>query len=369
MEPRSAASPPSPPSPPGPTVGDEKCQSLELMPGPASPSISAVMFSAGLLGNLLALGLLLWSRRGRRRGSRGSLAPFRVLVTGLVLTDLLGTCLLSPMVLASYGARKSLRGLDGGEGRLCQAFAFAMSFFSLATMGCLGAMALERSLALGAPYFYQRLPRGLWWAALPAFDALAAAFCALPLLGFGHYVQYCPGTWCFIQTHWTPPSEGDPGGLAFALLYASLLLLLILAVLLGNLSAIRSLAHMHRRRGQERLLAPRRALALSQELDHLLLLAIMTLTFAVCSLPFTIHAFRNSFTRGGDYKEDLRVMRFLSINSIIDPWVFIILRPSVLRLIRSVLCCRMPFRSRTKNKQGSFVAKPKPMPEVDICRQ
>lgn len=40
---------------------------------------------------------------------------------------------------------------------------------------------------------------------------------------------------------------------------------------------------------------------------------------------------------------DLLALRFLSINSIIDPWIFTVLRPSVLRLMRSVLCCRSSF--------------------------
>uniref|UniRef100_A0A803SMT5 G-protein coupled receptors family 1 profile domain-containing protein n=1 Tax=Anolis carolinensis TaxID=28377 RepID=A0A803SMT5_ANOCA len=67
------------------------------------------------------------------------------------------------------------------------------------------------------------------------------------------------------------------------------------------------------------------------------------------------------------YEEDLRAMRFLSVNSIIDPWVFAILRPPVLRLIRSVICCRTPCKVRTKTKQASCVAKPDPVMEVDIC--
>ncbi|XP_061469302.1 prostaglandin E2 receptor EP2 subtype [Rhineura floridana] len=375
------------------------------------------MFSAGVLGNLTALALLLRARR-RRRARRERLAPFHVLVMALVLTDLLGTCLLSPVVLAAYGRGRTLVALAGGA-RVCLAFAFAMSFFGLATMGCLGAMALERSLAIGAPYLYERLLRGrpvalLLRGALPALYALAAAFCALPLLGFGRYVQYCPGTWCFIQMHFPrppplaqrgeaepPPSGDSKGAVTFSLLYASVLLFLILAVLLCNLSVIVNLVRMHRRgkptrrvaaassstspagAGQQVPLpqlespegqaqgprsATRKQLSMSEELDHLILLSIMTITFAVCSLPFTIRAFLNHFVEG-DYKGDLRAMRFLSFNSIINPWVFTILRPSVLRLMRSVLCCRMPFRPRTKNRQRPALAKPKPVEHADICRQ
>uniref|UniRef100_A0A670HRZ5 Prostaglandin E receptor 2 n=1 Tax=Podarcis muralis TaxID=64176 RepID=A0A670HRZ5_PODMU len=314
---------------------------LELRPPSGeSPASAALMFAAGVLGNVTALGLLLRAR-ARRRARRERLAPFHVLVMALVLTDLLGTCLLSPVVLAAYGRRRTLRGLSEGGG-VCLYFAFAMSFFSLATMGCLGAMALERSLAIGAPYLYERLLSArpvapLLLAALPALYALAAAFCSLPLLGFGRYVQYCPGTWCFIQMHFPRAggaAELSSGG-AFSLLYASLLLLLILAVLLCNLSVIVNLLRMQRRGQATRrataaaVAAASKQLSMFEELDHLILLAIITITFAVCSLPFT-----GAHKDVGKDLEDLQAMRFLSFNSIIDPWVFAILRPPILRVIQ-----------------------------------
>uniref|UniRef100_A0ABM5FC61 Prostaglandin E2 receptor EP2 subtype n=1 Tax=Pogona vitticeps TaxID=103695 RepID=A0ABM5FC61_9SAUR len=390
------------PSPSPPPWDCQAAEHLRWQPG-ESAAISAVMFAAGVLGNAAALGLLAVARRrGRRRGRPAG--PFHVLLLALVLTDLLGTCLLSPAVLAAYGRGRTLVALAEG-GRACRAFAFAMSFFGLATMGCLGAMALERSLALGAPYLYARLlgarrcaPALLAAAVLPALAVLAAAFCALPLLGFGRYVQYCPGTWCFIEMRSAAQARGSgpPGALAFSLLYASLLLLLILAVLLCNLSVIVNLVRMHRRAQATRRLAAgpaapspspagppreafperpapgprsarRRPLSVSEELDHLILLSIMTLTFAVCSLPFTIRAFMDYFSLNGDYKGDLLAMRFLSINSIIDPWVFVILRPSVLRLVRSVLCCQMPFKMPWAQKQQRpSLAVPRSIPEADV---
>ncbi|KAJ7345385.1 hypothetical protein JRQ81_001335 [Phrynocephalus forsythii] len=396
----------APAASPGPSRGCEALERLRAESGD-SPAISAVMFSAGVLGNLTALGLLVVAARRRRRRRRGSgrgapPGPFQVLLLALVLTDLLGTCLLSPVVLAAYGRGRTLVALAEG-GRVCLAFAFAMSFFGLTTVGCLGSMALERSLALGAPYLYERLLRGrraaaFLGAALAALYALAAAFCALPLLGFGRYVQYCPGTWCFIQMRLPAgrdETDAPSGALAFSLLYASLLLLLILAVLLGNLSVIVNLVRMHRRGKATRRLAAcpapsspglgpppevspdgpppspcRRPLSVSEELDHLILLSIMTLTFAVCSLPFTIRAFMNYFMPGGDSKGDLLAMRFLSINSIIDPWVFVILRPSVLQLLRSIFSCRRPFSTRAwEGQRPPSLAKPMPIQQADIGRE
>ncbi|NXV80934.1 PE2R2 protein, partial [Atlantisia rogersi] len=180
-----------------------------------------------------------------------------------------------------------------------------MSFFGLATMLILFAMALERCLALGQPYFYERFlsPRtGL--VALPAIYTFSAAFSSLPLVGFGRYVQYCPGTWCFIQMHLDYLQHNGGGevpesDVAFSLLYASLLLILILSVLLCNLSVIANLARMHRRGQRTRRLATleqpragsgcgRSIFSMAEEIDHLLLLSIMTIIFVICSLPFTV---------------------------------------------------------------------------------
>ncbi|XP_066177615.1 prostaglandin E2 receptor EP2 subtype [Sylvia atricapilla] len=347
------------------------------LPAGARPLVSALMFSAGLLGNLLALGLLL---RGRRWHRQRPPALFHVLVLALVVTDLLGTCSVSPLVLASYHRNLTLTALARG-GHICLYFGFAMSFFGLATMLILFTMALERCLALGRPYFYERFlsPRtGL--VALPAIYTFSAAFCSLPLVGFGRYVQYCPGTWCFIQMHLGPhQSAGEVAELnvTFSLLYATLLLFLILAVLLCNLSVIVNLARMHRRGQRTRRVTPpeqprastgcgRRMFSMAEEIDHLLLLSIMTITFVICSLPFTIRAYVNKFTREeADHEWDLLALRFLSINSIVDPWVFAILRPSVLRLMRAVLCCQV-----TPTAPGGRAASPKvtKLPaRTDLC--
>lgn len=272
--------------------GPGDCEGRQWLPAGESPAISAAMFSAGVLGNLLALGLLARRWRGdagRSAGGRGAVSLFHVLVTELVFTDLLGTCLISPVVLASYARNQTLVAL-APDSRACTYFAFTMTFFSLATMLMLFAMALERCLAIGHPYFYQRrFSRRGGLAVLPAIYAASLLLCSLPLLGYGQYVQYCPGTWCFMRH----------GRTAYLQLYATILLLLIVAVLACNFSVIHNLVRMHRRGRRSRCgpstsvsgLGPRRRaerLSMAEEADHLILLAIMTITFAVCSLPFTV---------------------------------------------------------------------------------
>lgn len=254
----------------------DSCRNLTYVRGSVGPATSTLMFVAGVVGNGLALGIL-----GTRRQSCPS--AFAVLVTGLAVTDLLGTCFLSPAVFVAYARNSSLLGLAGGGPALCDAFAFAMTFFGLASTLILFAMAVERCLALSHPYLYAQLdgPRCARLA-LPAIYAFCTFFCALPLLGLGRHQQYCPGSWCFIRLR-----SAEPGGCAFSLAYASLVALLVTAIVLCNGSVALSLCRMyHQQRRHQGLLVPSTR-AHEDEVDHLILLALMTVVMTVCSLPLT----------------------------------------------------------------------------------
>uniref|UniRef100_A0A8C5T8A7 Prostaglandin D2 receptor n=1 Tax=Malurus cyaneus samueli TaxID=2593467 RepID=A0A8C5T8A7_9PASS len=217
-----------------------RCRSSRYIESGQSAVPSSVLFAAGLLGNVLAL-LLLGQHRRRSRSPGGRpprVSAFYVLVSGLAVTDLLGKCLLSPIVLAAYAYNRSLSELGPGgrgddePGVLCQLFAFLMAFFGLA----------------------------------PTLLLLA---------------MYCPGTWCFIRM-----AGGGPRELAFPVLYASLMGLLVLAIVACNVSSMRQLYGMARR--QPRRGAPPAAAPRMEELDHLVLLGLMTVLFTVCSLPLIV---------------------------------------------------------------------------------
>lgn len=259
----------------------DSCRNLTYVRDSVGPATSTLMFVAGVVGNGLALGIL-----GARRRARSRPSAFAVLVTGLAVTDLLGTCFLSPAVFVAYARNSSLLGLARGQPVLCDAFAFAMTFFGLASTLILCAMAVERCLALSHPYRYARLdgPRCARLA-LPVVYAFCTLFCALPLLGLGQHQQYCPGSWCFIRLR--APALA---GCAYSLAYASLVALLVAAIVLCNGSVTLSLCRMYRqqRRHQGALAPGPGARAREDEVDHLILLGLMTAIMAVCSLPLTV---------------------------------------------------------------------------------
>ncbi|KAG8546128.1 hypothetical protein GDO81_019720, partial [Engystomops pustulosus] len=264
------------------------CENSTRVHADGNPATSTLMFLMGVLGNLLALGIL----GVHRREQRARASPFCVLVTGLAVTDLLGTCVLSPVVFVSYAQQASLLAL--GWWPLCHLFAFAMTFFNLSSMMILFFMAFERCLALSHPYVYAQHSWGhrLARVSLPISYIVPALLCALPLIGVGEHKQYCPGTWCFIRMA-VPPTTGKDGTLAFSLLYAILTGLLILAILLCNASVTASLCRMRKgqraRRGSLRRGGARGWFlgAGEEELEHLILLVLMTIIFMVCSVPMT----------------------------------------------------------------------------------
>ncbi|XP_053470156.1 prostaglandin E receptor 2b subtype EP2 [Ictalurus furcatus] len=303
-----------------------------------SPTTSALMFSAGVLGNAVALVLLEVRRRRRKQSARGNSSScnlFQVLLTSLLVTDLLGTCSVSPLVIAAYARNESLSAL-GGSQVACQYFGFAMTFFSLVTLALLLCMALERCLSIAVPYFYERrLSVRCGYLALALVYLSGALFCLAPFFGFGEYVQYCPGTWCFVDM--SAQQEHN----VYKNLYASCLLVMIACIVLCNVCVIYHLVLMYRRcelhRGSARRFrtsAPTRSL--SEELEHLVLLAFMTITFLICSLPLVICLYISSPRTNRSL--DLTALLLLSMNPILDPWVFILLSPPVPRLLWEALC-------------------------------
>ncbi|XP_076138894.1 prostacyclin receptor [Alosa pseudoharengus] len=332
---------------------NQSCEKITSISVDGSPVVSTLMFIAGVVGNLMALGILGVHRKEHRAKS----SVFCILVTGLAVTDLLGTCFLSPLVFVCYARSSSLLGLTGGSQHLCGLFAFAMTFFGLASMLILCAMAVERCLAISHPYFYsKRVRRSFAKLVLPLIYLVTCAFCLLPFFGYGQHKQYCPGTWCFIKMEADGDGEGglmdgDRHTLAFSLSYATLMALLVAAVFLCNGSVIISLCRMHRsqmsRRGSVLSAGRKRKIMVfggqgDEEVEHLVLLASMTVIFVICSLPLTICGYVSAISPTGNDNLNLISFRFSALNPIVDPWIFILFRKAVFRHLRQLLRCRFP---------------------------
>uniref|UniRef100_H3CYB5 Prostaglandin E2 receptor EP2 subtype n=1 Tax=Tetraodon nigroviridis TaxID=99883 RepID=H3CYB5_TETNG len=317
------------------------CHSKHHIDPPTSPVISAIMFAIGIFGNVMAL-VILEVRRCREVRTRNTRRQtlFNILVTSLVVTDLAGTCLISPLVQLSYSQNTTMVGMSPDTQTVCKYFGVSMTFFSLTTISLLLAMALERSFAIGYPYLYnQYVTKKCAYVAIPLVFLLCISFCLFPFAGFGSYVQYCPGTWCFIDMN--PKGKEDR---VYANLYATVMLILVLAIVMCNAFVVYHLFKMYQRRKRNgpsasggRATSDRRTTSMAEEVEHLVLLVFMTIIFIICTLPLVIRVYVNN-RDSESHHLDLIALRFISVNSIIDPWVFILLSPSVLHFVWRSLC-------------------------------
>lgn len=348
---------------------NDPCHKKPYIDSSDGPLISALMFGAGIFGNVCALVILEIRRRRQSRMDRNRRCSlFQVLITALVVTDLTGTCLISPLVQLSYAQNTTLVGMSPDSHLVCSYFGLSMTFFSLVTLSLLFTTAMERCLAIGYPYLYSRhVTRKCAYITIPAVILLSALFCLLPFAKFGKYVQYCPGTWCFIDMN--PEEMKDR---VYANLYATVMLVLVLVIVACNLFVVYQLFKMYQRRRRNgsvmvhtRPKSERRATSMAEEVEQLILLVFMTIIFFICTMPLVIRVYLNSIgDRKESHKADLIALRFISINSIIDPWVFILLSPSVMHFCWASVCRAPRGTSRgsifklSLSKQNSVVQQP-----------
>ncbi|XP_027138335.1 prostaglandin E2 receptor EP2 subtype isoform X2 [Larimichthys crocea] len=260
-------------------MADHKCNNLsdlDMDDGRPRPHTSAVMFSAAVVGNIVALVLL----EVRRRTTSPSL--YHVLATALLMTDLLGNIAVSPVVLTAYAQGKTLVGMSSG-GELCAYFGFSMTFLCLCTLALLWLLAVERYVSIGHPYFYERhLSKRCGYITISVVYLSSVIF---SLSGFGQYVQYCPGTWCFLKM-----SHAEGNYTVYIGFYASFILILTSSTVVCNMCVIFHLVVMHRRHKKLRGRAfarsqYRRSLSMTEEVEHLLPLAVITVVFICCTFP------------------------------------------------------------------------------------
>ncbi|MEQ2176663.1 hypothetical protein GOODEAATRI_030305, partial [Goodea atripinnis] len=270
------------------------CHSKKTIDGDESPVISAIMFGLGIFGNIAALVILeIRRRRDSKANDRRHRGLFHIFVISLVFTDLAGTCLITPIVQTAYAWNMTLIGMaknSNSTSSACQYFGVSMTFFSLATMSLLFITALDRCFAIGHPYLYNRLVTKKWaYITIPVMFLMCTLFGLLPFVGFGVYVQYCPGTWCFIDMN--PLEVADR---VYANLYATIMLVLVLSIVACNGFVVYQLFRMYRRRNKQgsamksMRTSNERRMFVAHEVEHLIPLVFMTIIFIVCTMPLVV---------------------------------------------------------------------------------
>uniref|UniRef100_UPI0037E83DA6 prostaglandin E2 receptor EP4 subtype-like n=1 Tax=Semicossyphus pulcher TaxID=241346 RepID=UPI0037E83DA6 len=290
-------------------------------------ALPVFMFAGGAVGNIIAIIVLSVSRQERKSSA------FYTLLCGLAVTDLLGTCLASPLTIANYLDRQVLQNM-----RVCEFDSFLLLFFGLAGLSIICAMAAERYMAICCPYTYQRWGVDRRFAQKFLFFIYISHifFCCLPMMGMAKSNLQPSGTWCFINWRTNKPVVA-----AYSVMYGSVSVLLILGTIVLNLAVCGALLLMRRRtvrRPVTRASVRERWRALSSAAETQMIAVLVTTSAVVlaCSAPLVVRVFANCFMLKDDHKADLAAIRIASVNPILDPWIYILLRRSLFRRLLSL---------------------------------
>lgn len=240
--------------------------------------VSALMFASGFLGNMLALIVLIYSSSGHKK------TIFYRLVAGLTVTDLVGTSLTSPVVIAVYASGNEW---IGGKA-MCYYFGYVMIFAGYATMLIICSMSVERVLCIRYPCFYRARSSPKHATVILTFCWAVASFIAsFPFLGFGKMVLQYPNTWCFFDYYNT-----NPVNKAFNYFYAIFAILIISITTCFNLTALCTL--LNRCRNNDALKGCRQSFRKCSkshkytECQMLSQLAGITVVFSTCYVPLMV---------------------------------------------------------------------------------
>ncbi|XP_050402899.1 prostaglandin E2 receptor EP4 subtype isoform X3 [Patella vulgata] len=288
-----------------------------------SLSTPILMLSTGVLGNILALLVLYTSKREMKK------TIFFPLLLGLAWTDLIGQLCTGPIAILTYA--NNLKWVGGDE--LCTYHGFVMVWFGLLTPLIACSMSLERFVALRFSYFYARVAtRRMAQYCIVACWIITMFICSFPLMGFGSYEHQFPGSWCFLNFH--RESNLDT---AYASIFAILNILFIVIMVVCNVTVVVTLIIMRRSRkiinspSVERRYSvkPKSILQMEIETQMAWFLCAITIVFTTCWLPLNVHIIINQVTGKTDRAKDLISVRLASINQILDPWLYILLRKAM----------------------------------------
>ncbi|KAM9385803.1 prostaglandin E2 receptor EP3 subtype [Pholidichthys leucotaenia] len=337
------------------------------------------MMVTGMVGNSLALILVYVSYRKKENKRKKS---FLLCIGSLALTDLFGQLLTSPIVISVYRADLSWERIDP-SGNLCAFFGVCMTTFGLCALFMASAMAMERAMAITNPHWYSNhMKTSVTKQTLAVIWCLVLLFALLPIAGVGKYTRQWPGTWCFIST-------GDsqvPGNIFFAITFAALGIFSLLLTLFCNLVTIRGIiARFKTKPGTSQVSKQwerRTAETVIQLLGIMCVLLVcwsplLVLMLRMISTQVSSHECNSTLlsSHGASSRDVhldcnffLTAIRLASLNQILDPWVYLLLREILLRkfciMANAVSHCSIEDQKETQtamdalNKQNQDSTKP-----------
>ncbi|XP_034043917.1 prostaglandin E receptor 1a (subtype EP1) [Thalassophryne amazonica] len=314
-------------------------RNITLDPPTTSGPIAAMLsMTLGIVSNAVALFILVNAYYFQRRHSK---ATFLLFASMLVFTDFIGHLIPGALVLRLYLSEDvPVEDYDPADG-MCQFLGGSMVFFGLCPLflGC--AMAAERCLGVTKPLLHSSMVTTTRTKISLSVIWLAALCVALlPCVQLGSYTYQFPGTWCFIKVL----EDTEEVDVVFVVLFSGLgLASLAIALVCNTISGLTLvLARLRRRPGSHHS-------AKSHDIEMVVQLVGIMVTSCICWSPLlifgmmsVIHSYTNSIGENLPNYKTLMVMgvRLASWNQILDPWVYILLRRTVLRKIYLIAKCQ-----------------------------
>ncbi|KPP74561.1 prostaglandin E2 receptor EP4 subtype-like [Scleropages formosus] len=227
-------------------------------------------------------------------------------------------------------------------------------------------------MAINHAYFYNHyVDQRLAGVSLLSIYFSNILFCALPSMGLGRVTRQFPQTWCFID--WRSNVSAHA---AFSYMYAGFSSFLILATVVCNVLVCGALILMHRRFVRRTSLGtdPSRVVELRRrrrsfrrtaggEIQMVIVLIATSVVVLICSIPLVVRVFVNqlywsSIKDARSNNPDLLAIRFASVNAILDPWIYILLRKTVvLKLLEKLKClfCRIGGQRQHRPRDFQFM--------------
>ncbi|XP_072275627.1 prostaglandin F2-alpha receptor isoform X1 [Pyxicephalus adspersus] len=291
---------------------------------------SIVFMTVGITSNSLAIAILLKAYQRFRKKSKAS---FLLFASGLVITDLFGHLINGAIAVYVYASDRNWSKFDNAN-VLCNIFGMCMVFFGLCPLLLGSVMAVERCIGVTEPIFHSTTMTSRHSKIILTFVWLFAILVALlPILTLRSYHIQATKTWCFLKTEQIEDWMDQFNLLLFSSLGLLSLAISFLCNAMTGITLLRSrMKSQQHRQGR------------SHHIEMIIqLLAIMCVS-CICWTPF-LFTMANIGLKTFDSQEVnqtiLFALRMATWNQILDPWVYILLRRTVLRKLYRIArrCC------------------------------
>ncbi|XP_062578509.1 prostaglandin E2 receptor EP4 subtype-like isoform X1 [Saccostrea cucullata] len=275
-----------------------------------------LQFFLGVVGNLISLAVLLMSR------NRHKWKPFYKLVFGLALTDGGGILAVYPIVMMRYASDFTY----DFPTPICDYSSFIFTFTPMSSALIVCAMSFDRFVAILYPFKYNVAGKerrtNITLISIWIFSSFVSS---LHLMGLGSSQIYYPGSWCFLK--FVGKTTLDRVN---SFIYSILGYVILITTITLNLFVIVTLCKNMRasKRGLNRKVK-------KSDVFNMILLMVIVVAFTVCWIPLIsiIFAHAAMWVEGNGPRE-LLVLRFAVCNSVVDPWIYILLRKENLRILQ-----------------------------------